>query len=403
MKHFFHQHIHALRLGIFATTAGFSLVLTIYHFQTVSRLQKQTIQIRAQDNNLNSDLQGTEMKLEQALKQLSDLQNQDQVKINRDLSAEIKQIQTTYKQAVADYQDLLDLKNISKKTDKFDAAFAKSLTLLADRNYASASALLTQLKQDIDSEQAKLGASFSIPANVASSNSAPGSGFSRQKVDSDVGSFLVDIIAADMGSTRVIVDTASDSDCHDNCPVLALADYAGRSGAFAGINGPYFCPASYPSCAGKGNSFDTLLMNKNKTYFNSDNNVYSSVPAVIFSSGGARFVGASSEWGRDTGVDSVIAAQPMLLSGGNITFGGDSEAKRGSRGSRSFIGTKGNTVYIGTVQSATVVEVAHVLKALSLEYALNLDSGGSTALWSGGKYLAGPGRATPFGILFVRR
>ena len=214
---------------------------------------------------------------------------------------------------------------------------------------------------------------------------------------------MVDVIAADLNSTRVVVETASGGDCGTDCPVASLGDYVGRAGGFAGINGPYFCPAEYPSCAGKTNSFDTLLMNKNKVYFNSDNNIYSNVPAVIFSGSSARFVGASQEWGRDTGVDSVIAAQPMLLSGGTVRFGGDGDPKKGSRGSRSFIGSKGSTVYIGVVRSATVAEVAHVLKAMGLENALNLDSGGSTALMSGGKYIAGPGRNTPFGIVLVRK
>jgi exopolysaccharide biosynthesis protein len=93
----------------------------------------------------------------------------------------------------------------------------------------------------------------------------------------------------------------------------------------------------------------------------------------------------------------------MLLSGGSVRFGGDGDPKKGSRGARSFIGSKGGIVYIGVVRGATVAEVAHVLKAMGLENALNLDSGGSTALMSGGKYLAGPGRATPFGIVLVRK
>jgi exopolysaccharide biosynthesis protein len=221
-------------------------------------------------------------------------------------------------------------------------------------------------------------------------------------VKSDIGDFAVSIISADLGSTRVIVDTASDGDCHDNCPVLSLGDYAGRNGAFAGINGSYFCPASYPSCVGKSNSFDTLVMNKNKKYINSDNNVYSTVPVAVFGSGYARFIGASSGWGRDTGVDGVIANQPLLLSGGNVAFNGDGDPKKGSKGARSFVGSKGSTVYIGVVYNATVAEAAHALKALGLENALNLDSGGSTALWYGG-YKAGPGRNIPNAILFVRR
>ena len=214
---------------------------------------------------------------------------------------------------------------------------------------------------------------------------------------------MVDIIAADLNSTRVIVDTASDGTCADNCPVDSLASYAARSGGYAGINGPYFCPAAYPGCSGKTNSFDTLLMNKNKVYFNSDNNVYSTVPAVIFSGNSARFVGQSLQWGRDSGVDSVIASQPMLTSGGSRVFGGDGEPKRSGKGSRSFIGATGSTVYIGVVHNVSTAEMAYVLQTLGIASSLNLDSGGSTALLWNGKYLVGPGRNTPFGILLQKK
>ncbi len=334
--------------------------------------------------------------------QLNELLNQDQYKINQDLKSEILSIQKTYKKTVVTYENLLKVKEISKNVKGFDAQFAKTLTLLSEKNYASAEAELTDLSKKIQTETDKVSSSFSIPANVPAKNTPPGSGFSRQQVDAGIGTYLVDIVSADLGSTRVIVDTASDGTCANNCPVLSLGDYVSRSGGFAGINGSYFCPESYPSCAGKTNSFDTLLMNKNKVYFNSDNNVYSNVPAVIFLGGSIRFVGRSLEWGRDTGVDGVIANQPLLLSGGNITFGGDGDPKKGSKGSRSFVGNKGNTVYIGVVHNATVAEVAHVLKTLGLENALNLDSGGSTALWSGG-YKVGPGRNIPNAIIFVRK
>ncbi len=238
---------------------------------------------------------------------------------------------------------------------------------------------------------------------VVSNNTPPGSGYSYQSVNVDGANFNVGIIAADLNSTKVIVDTASDSDCSNNCPVLSLADYASRNGAYAGINGSYFCPAEYASCTGKTNSFDTLLMNKNKVYFNSGNNVYSTVPAVILSAGSARFVGQSLEWGRDTGVDAVLANYPLLVAGGNINFTeAPNEPKFGGKASRTFIAAKGSMVYIGVVHSATMGDSAKVLKALGMDSALNLDQGGSTALWSGG-YKAGPGRSIPNAILFVRR
>lgn len=233
-------------------------------------------------------------------------------------------------------------------------------------------------------------------------NTPPPSGYSYQTVSSDVGSFGVAIISADLSSTKVIVDTSSPSDCSNNCPALPLGDYVARNGAFAGVNGSFFCPPEYPDCKDKTNSFDTLLMNKNKVYFNSTNNVYSTIPAAIFYSGGARFVSRSLEWGRDTGVDAVIANYPLLVAGGNIVYGGGPEAKFNQRGARDFVGVKGSTVYIGIVYGATMVEAAHVLHSLGLSEALNLDEGGSTALLYGG-YKAGPGRNIPNALLFVRR
>lgn len=218
-----------------------------------------------------------------------------------------------------------------------------------------------------------------------------------------MGVFTVDIISADLNSNKVIVDTASPSDCSNNCPALPLAEYVSRNGAFAGINGSFFCPPDYSSCAGKINSFDTLLMNKNKTYFNSDNNVYSTIPAAIFRQGSARFVSRSLEWGRDTSVDAVIANYPLLVLNGQVVYSGSAnEPKFLQKGARSFIGEKDSTAYIGFVWNATMVESAHVLQALHLNSALNLDEGGSTALWYGG-YKAGPGRNLPNAVLFVRR
>lgn len=247
-------------------------------------------------------------------------------------------------------------------------------------------------------------AATEYPAPVITNNTTPGAGYSHQNVNVDGQSFPVSIVAADLNSTKVIVDTASDSDCANDCPTLPLSTYAIRSGAYAGINGSFFCPAEYPSCAGKTGSFDTLLMNKNKHYFNSDNNVYSNVPAAIFSPGSARFVGRSLEWGRDTSVDSVIANYPLLIAGGNIVYTEAlNEPKFGQKGTRGFIATKGNMVYIGDVFNATMGESAKVMKAMGMDNALNLDEGGSTALWFGGSYKAGPGRNIPNAILFVNR
>ena len=340
--------------------------------------------------------------LEQYRSEANALKSQNQYVINKALEEEIGSIQKTFGDAVVTYEDILKVKEQTKDTKGLDELFSDTLVFLSKRNYASAGATIAILKKETGDIQAKLAVAISVPENVAANNNPPGGGYSRQRVDTDAGSFVVDIIAADLSSTKIIVDTASDGTCPRDCPVLSLGDYVARNGAYAGVNGSYFCPADYPSCADKKNSFDTLLMNKNKVYFNSDNNVYSTVPAVIFGGGWVRFVSRSLEWGRDTGVDGGLANQPLLLMGGNISFGGDDDPKKGSKGNRSFVANRGNTVYIGVVYSATVAESARAMKALGMDNALNLDSGGSTALWSGG-YKAGPGRNIPNAILFVRK
>lgn len=349
----------------------------------------------------------TEIQKAAIAKNLSTLQSQDQYKRNETLQATISAIEKTYSQSVSLYQDIMDLNAQRVDTTDDVKLFTDSLSLLSKHNYTAASATLDQLQQSITTEQNKLAAA-SIPAtdqtsqNVPTSNTPPSNGYSVQTVSTDRGNFTVSIIAADLSSTKIIIDTASDSDCSNNCPALPLADYVARSGAYAGINGSFFCPPEYPSCAGKTNSFDLLVMNKNKVYFNSANNVYSTNPAVIFGNGFVRFVAQAEQWGRDTSVDGVISNYPLLVSGENIVFSGSNDPKFGSKGPRGFIANKGNTVFIGDVYNADMSDSAAVMKALGMDNAMNLDEGGSTALWYGG-YKAGPGRNIPNAVLFVRK
>ncbi|HLC94340.1 MAG TPA: phosphodiester glycosidase family protein [Patescibacteria group bacterium] len=403
MKEILKENI-ALRIVSIVVVLATLITVTVLYFNQTNEYKRNIVNLSAKERNASRELTDLKKNLTQTSQELDDLKNQDQYLINQKLQEDIGNIEITYKTTVSAYEKLLKVREATtaKKTQKIDDFFSDALVFLSQQNYVAASAVLKQLSQELTKIEEELAQAATAGQNVAVVNTPPSSGYRRQNVKTDAGTFLIDIIVADLNSTKVIVDTASAGDCRNDCPVLSLAEFAQRSGAFAGINGPYFCPASYPNCSDKKNSFDTLLMNKDKTYFNSDNNVYSTVPAVIFSGNSARFVTQSLQWGRDIGVDAVIASQPLLVLNNEIVFFGDGEAKRASRGSRSFIGATRNTVYIGVVRTATVAEVAKVVKTLGITNALNLDSGGSTALWNG-RYLAGPGRATPFGILLTRK
>lgn len=344
-------------------------------------------------------------KLKGVSKELSDLKNEDQYKINQELKDKIAKTEDSYKKTAAAYEKILDLKAQKQDTEDLDKLFTQILNDLSTLNYTSASAKLADLNKDIQKQYGSIASTETAGPTVSAtkSNAPPGSGYSYQAVSTDAGTFNVAIIAADLNTTRVIIDTASDKDCSNDCPVLPLGNYAGRSGAFAGINGSFFCPAEYPSCAGKTNSFDTLLMNKNKYYFNSENNKYSTVPLAYFSGSSMGVRNQTLNWGRDTGVDGVIANRPLYIEGGNNVFGGTSEDKLNSKGARTFVAHKGSTIYIGVIYNAASSDAAKVLKALGMDDALGLDQGGSTALWYNGSYLAGPGRNIPNALLFVRK
>ena len=347
--------------------------------------------------------------------ELEDLKNEDQRKKNAELQARINNIELTYRDLSVVFERVMDMKDEGMKIDQIERDMALAMRLLADTDYEAAKkkldevekAIVTVRAQQLKAAEAARLAEIAKQQKVSVENvtpiqQPPDSGYRRQVVETSSGKFSVSLVAADIGSTKVIIDTASDGTCGNDCPALSLGEYVSRSGAFAGINGTYFCPASYPSCAGKTNSFDLLVMNKNKVYFNSDNNVYSNNPAAIFGSGYVRFVSAVSQWGRDTGVDGVISNYPLLVFGSNQVYSASGDEKMASRGGRSFVANQGNKIFIGVVHTATVAESALVLKTLGMENAMNLDSGGSTALWSGG-YKVGPGRNLPNVILFVNR
>jgi len=377
------------KLKIFITLSILLLLTSLFYFWESSKAKNQILTI-------NKVLDKTKT-------ELNFLQNQDQLKINEQLKIEISSTNNVFSKTSKIYEEITDLKSQKQDTGDLDQSYAQILKYLADLNYSSGSALLTQLSIDIDKKYSAIATEQTAQLQTTSVNNVPpGNGYSYQAVQTDSGTFNVSIIAADLNTTRVIMDTASDSDCANNCPVLSLGDYAARSGAYAGIVGPFFCPADYPSCAGKTNSFDTLLMNKNKHYFNSDNNKYSTVPLVFFTGNTMGVRGQSLDWGRDTGVDAVVANFPLYLSGGNIVFGGSSDPKLDNVGPRSFVANKGNFAYIGIIYSATSDQAAKVLKALGFENALGLDQGGSTALWFNG-YKAGPGRNIPSALLFIRK
>ena len=233
---------------------------------------------------------------------------------------------------------------------------------------------------------------------------ATGIGHSRISVETARGTFGVDLIKEPLSAVTVRTATASATDCVADCPVRPLEEYVHEAGAFAGMNGTYLCPPDYPWCASKVNSFEYAVYNSalgawvNRDHLDSPTNAL-----VTFGSGTPRFYRYVYAYDRST-VTAGISNFPALLLGGQVI---DSEAEQADyqkqRGTKGSIGTDGTHIFLALVSNASVTDSAHVLQAMGVLDAMNLDGGGTSAMYYEGSYKVGPGRLLANALVLVRR
>ena len=312
------------------------------------------------------------------------------------MSAEIDNIHKTYLDGAKLFEDRADLAITVGKVATVDKELAKFLRMLSDKKWEEAREQTKKVQAEIDKIIAASIPKVPTVANAPASSTAPGSGYARQKVSTGRGEFVVSMVVAP--GARAVIETAGDADCGDNCPTKSLAEHVAASGGFAGINGTYFCPPDYAQCQGKVNSFDTLAVNgRTKAVLNRANNVYSTVPLVAAYGSSLSFYDQTVQWGADGSGGGGLANYPRLLRDGNVA----TEQENG-KGTRGFIGMKDGAIVIGHIYGASFADAAETLKTLGLQNALNLDGGGSSALWADGGYKVGPGRSLPTAIVLVR-
>lgn len=236
------------------------------------------------------------------------------------------------------------------------------------------------------------------------------SSFIRQTVGSSRGSYSTTIMSFNLGSGRikVVTDTAADGDCRDDCPTLPVMEYVKRNGGFAGINGTYFCPIDYSWCANESGSFFWKIFNTRlNTMINKDNKLGENDPFLTFDSAGrpkyySRWIDYMSS---GASIIAGINSKPALIyEGRNVLDEGSLDTKqRTAKISRAALGLKGTTLSAVVVSEATISDLAAVVEALGMEYAVNIDAGGSSAVVYNSQYMIGPGRSVPNAVVFVKQ
>lgn len=276
---------------------------------------------------------------------------------------------------------------VERKYDEMENKVTESRVLLTKA---------IEVKKEADrkaAEEAKKRATQVAAAVAAQSNG--GVTYERKGVQTSRGTFTTDILRIDMSRAWVRTFVAADGDCSRDCAVKPLASYVAENGGVAGINGSYFCPPDYAHCSEKKNSFDLLVFDyRTKRYANSGNNQYSTNPLVNFYSGRANFYSQALGFGRDGGASGVISNFPTLVNNGSLV-GSDS-----GKGTRGGIGFNGSIVWAIVVRNASFADIGSVFISLGANNAMNLDGGGSSAMFFNGGYRVGPGRLLPNAVVF---
>ncbi len=238
--------------------------------------------------------------------------------------------------------------------------------------------------------------------------------YERKSIVTKRGNFSIDLARIDLGrgKIKIISDTAAKADCKNNCPAKALKNYVDSHHGFAGMHGAYFCPPDYSWCKGKVNYYfypfyntqDKFLINAGEIkWLQGSILVFDQNNKAYFFLDGRTFKGLTQfEQKYNTKIQALISNSPgLIVNGKNIIASQRMDNKQlTTKGNRGAIGVRGSVVYLVIARSATVPDLASIMEALKVDTALNLDGGGSSALYWNGQYKVGPGRLLPTAIIF---
>jgi len=318
---------------------------------------------------------------------------------------------TTIYQTIEKYETTKE-KTASYKTQGADVTsveteLPKAVELILSKKYSEADTLLSTLDANLEAALAtKLAADAAAKPKTSTTtstcSSVPTSGYCRMTINGST----VDIVAANLSSVQVITDTAgsSTSYCPSSCPAKSLQSYVQAHGGYAGINGTYFCPPDYSSCASQVNTFTFPVYKSplNGWVFwgdTAENLDWNNRAGMTFTSSSGTFHKYSADISPGSSIEAGITNYPGLVQNGvNITGDYELTSAQNLKGYRGGIGLKGNILYLVIARSVTVVEFANIMVSMGITHGLNLDGGGSSALYYNG-YKVGPGRALPNALI----
>lgn len=390
---------------IFSIFAYFIIAGVAYSIYTSVEIKKSIYELKNKTTSLSQSLSSSIYNDHLALLNSQQLKNKAE---SLEKQLDNLKSQTTYQNQAR----ILEIYNLySSFNDKLsrnsDAGLETDVTednidswgrLLLDQKYDELKTKVTEKSVELDTAYDSYLATLPPPPTS-------GEGYSYKSVNTERGTFGVYLIKINLSKVTVKTVSALESDCKDNCPTKSLGDYIKENGAYAGMNGSYFCPPDYSSCSGKVNSFDYAFYDSNdRKWFNKDALEWFDTGMFTFKGSDADFHSETSDYGGG-GVTAGISNYPSLVKDGKVIVDDDdlTSYQKDVRGPRGAIGVdSSNNIYLAIVTGATVKDAAYTMKALGAKYALNLDGGGSSSMYINGGYVVGPGRSLPNAVVLIK-
>jgi len=265
---------------------------------------------------------------------------------------------------------------------------------------------------------------FGIALSVEAATSHPYDSHVRKTVTVGRVRYDIDLVKINLNNPKLKIRTYTGTTgtiCYNvSCRTRSLKAYLDQGKGFAAINGSYFCPSDYRTCGPAGNYYWTVFNARNKTYVNAAQNRFNHRGAMLTFDANRKF-----RFYADTDtypylprlhgpavidpaasiLTAAISNGPTFIDRGKYVLTGwrmdqlDTK-QRTAKMYRSGIGIRGTVVYLVVARNATVPDLGRIMQSMKLDYAMNLDGGGSTALWYRGAYKVGPGRNLPNAIVF---
>ncbi len=392
----------------------FGLLTTFSVWQYIQNQQLQTqAQLLQQQQADNLEEASYTQLQQQAARQQRQLLQQQLEQATSSATLEQQQTVKAIYQQYADVQSKLD-RNTKAKLDSstIQAKIADWGTQLLNQDFKALADNLTAAQQSLDQQWAKYQTSLTQttasapqPPTSQSSASHP-AGYTSTTVSTSRGSFAIKYIKLPLSQVKVRTVSASSGNCTDvPCGAKTLAQYVSQQGGFAGINGTYFCPPDYSQCAGKAYSYNFAVYNTPSGGWVNQNALGwdALIGLAVFSGNSASFYQYPNQWGRGSVTAGITNSPGLLVHNGTIVMNDSKlDSYQKVKSTRGALGVGGGNIILAIISGASITDAAHAMKAIGASDALNLDGGGSAALYIDGNYKVGPGRLLPNAIVLTR-